>query len=434
MVVDDEHDVRWAEYRSFADVVILDLDDPQACGVLLDGLARTAESPVWVLLLASKNPHWPEVASQKPAGVHVLSLPLTMPRLSAALEELVAGPPLDYRISTDPSVWTGAESEAPSPADHMPREPELSDAALELQHVSPVSEGGTAAAAHLPLHDAVATSLGTPAHGHLNRLPAELADGPLTMEDGSSRSVDPSVVNPASTSSEQPLRSVIVKGETTAEGPSPTDAGTAQQQGGQRRPADTHEETATGTDNDVGSHDPAGVVATPPPPRAISLVRALTGSLPELSSVAETADVVLAEALSLVEADAGAVLVRDGPVWRVAAGHGLRPLEERRSLSSDHWLIERVSDSQCGILLSGGEGTWAELYGAPLSASLFLLAAPLSPAGGMILLLGRNGQEFSTDDLDLAVELGAEAYVLLDNAVDVRRLARLMSRFTDLPD
>jgi hypothetical protein len=149
-----------------------------------------------------------------------------------------------------------------------------------------------------------------------------------------------------------------------------------------------------------------------------------------LSTVADTAEVVLDEALSVVMADAGAVLVRDGLRWRVAAGRELRALEHRAELEPDHWLVRQVSESWHGLLIAGGEGQLPELYGAPLSARPFLLAAPVSPVGA-ILMLARDQEEFIDTDLERLQQLTEEAGHLLYEAIDVRRLARLLRPFCD---
>jgi hypothetical protein len=162
-------------------------------------------------------------------------------------------------------------------------------------------------------------------------------------------------------------------------------------------------------------------------------VRALLASTDDLTVLSDTAEVVVDEACRLVPSDAGCVLVRDGSVFRVASGRGMRPLEQRLILEPGHWLVRQVSESFHGVLLSGGQGRWAELYGAPLSSREYLLATPLAPLGA-ILVLGRDDEEFTEPDLESLLELADEAGHLLSDAVDVRTLARALSHLTDPRD
>jgi hypothetical protein len=156
VVVDDEADVRWAEYIAFAEIVVLDLGDPAACQLLMDGVARAAVNPVRVLLLASAEPAWQALlAGPAVAGTAILPLPLTMPRLSATLDMLLNGPPLGaahelpgVAIATSESSTEGFDTPSqmappvPPPADPyidappMPREdPEAAD-----NRLTPTSE------------------------------------------------------------------------------------------------------------------------------------------------------------------------------------------------------------------------------------------------------------------------------------------------------
>jgi hypothetical protein len=384
VTVDDDHDVRWGEYVDQSDVVVLDIDDPGICSLLIDGVARSASHAIRVLLLASNNPSWAAALAQRTDGVTVLPLPLTMPRLMAALDALTQGPPLPRDVqdslgapvptpsATPPTPEPEADPTAPSPvlpvADALPEpepEPTVPD---QVPPVSPPSP---------------APSPATPEH---HRMPQVAV-----------ATTRPSAVG--WTSGGQQISAL-----TGIPSPAP----------------------ASGTASLVPLVEPLA-------PRAISLVRALTAAVDQLDSVTDTAEVVLSEAMTLVPADAGAVLVRDGAAWRVSAGAGLRALEERRTLTPEHWLVQQVSESLHGVLLSGGEGRWSELYGAPLSARPFLLATPLPP-GGAILLLGRDDEEFRDPDLETLFAFSDEAGHLLADATDERRLARHLEPFFDPVD
>ena len=171
----------------------------------------------------------------------------------------------------------------------------------------------------------------------------------------------------------------------------------------------------------------------PATPQTQSLVRALAASADDLASVAETAQIVLGAAIAVTGATAGALMVRDGPEWRVAAGEGLRALEERLRLVAGHWLVKEVSASRHGLLLQGRDGPRQQLYGAPLANREHLMAAPLPPVGA-IVLLAREGVPFTKEDLVALMPVTKEAAPLLVDALDVRRLARLIERFADHPD
>ena len=395
VTVDDDHDVRWGEYLDQSDVVVLDIDDPGICALLIDGVARSASHPIRVLLLASNNPSWVPVLAQHTDGVTVLPLPLTMPRLMAALEALAHGPPLPKdlhdslgalppRAVTEAVLDLPAESEqagagalTPDPQEHTvpaavaqpepPLEQPVSEATVPLPTPQPATEHAPAEAGGEPIPHAAPTAVAA---------------------------MQPSAVGWTAGGHQVSALSGI---------PSPAPA------------------------SDTPSLAP---LVEPLAPRAHSLVRALTAAVDQLDSVGDTAEVVLSEAMTLVPADAGAVLVRDGAAWRVSAGAGLRALEDRRSLSPEHWLVQQVSQSMHGVLLAGGEGRWSELYGAPLSGRAFLLASPLPPIGA-ILLLGRDEHEFSDPDLETLFSFSDEAGHLLADAMDVRRLARLLEPFCD---
>src|SRR5689334_18664354 len=81
VVVDDESDVRWTEYVEFAEIVLLDLGDPQACSVLVNDVAGSRMGPIRMLLLAGTSPAWKDVhARPGTAGLEIVPLPLSMPR------------------------------------------------------------------------------------------------------------------------------------------------------------------------------------------------------------------------------------------------------------------------------------------------------------------------------------------------------------------
>ncbi|MGB8649207.1 MAG: hypothetical protein WCD35_00960 [Mycobacteriales bacterium] len=449
VVVEEDGDVRWTEYSAMAEVVLLDVDDPSACALLIEGLVQAARQPVWVLLLANRNPGWSTILEQQATGVHVLPLPLSMPRLAEALQELTAGPPLvvhDGHRQPGPAPDTGPEppaSPAPTaapPSDAVPDEPAAVEpdepAALDHADDVPVEQPLESSVVHLPAGPATPEASeptvddGPQAVTQAAPYPAEPAIALVAPEQPEPRPVQvaappagPAVVQTAQVASARHV-------QTTLTAPASVDAvrdralPPAPSGNGHRPPA------APAPSAELGW--PAAA-QEPPAPRATSLVRALTPAVDDLSTVRETAHVVLSEAMRVVPSDAGTVMVRDGATWRVSAGIGTRPLEERLTLTPEHWLVHQVSRSSHGVLLTGGQGRWSELYGAPLSFKPFLLAAPLPPLGA-ILLLARDGREFTEADLEALLPFCDEAGHLLSDAVDVRRLARLLSPFCDSED
>jgi hypothetical protein len=439
VAVDDQSDVRWSEYVAFAEVVLLDLGDAAVCQLVVDDLTASAIDPIRALLLSNGSSGWDEMTALKRPGVDVLPLPLTMPRLAMALESLLHGPPLSHVPAPPgpaPVVEAVSVEALPEPgAGGDATEDPLPDPQIDEQVVD-------ALVAPLPLQAAPPSALGLIEPEPDPEPRDELPPLPSASElDAASWAVPTAVasvlvvppVGPPPPAVE-PLRAAAAElDEQLLDGPAPSPE--AESESESEAEADELKEL-----DDVRELE-APVVATVvkgaaverPVPHVISAVRALTFAVDQLDSVADTAQVVLSEALQVVPASAGALLVRDGVEWRVAAGEGLRPLEHRIRLDPEHWLVTEVSTSWHGVLISGGEGQWSQLFGAPLSSRAHLLAAPQPPLGA-ILMLARDDEQFSEDDLQALVPLNEEAGHLLSDAVDVRRLARALRPFCDDED
>lgn len=387
-LAEDGNDVRWAEYTAFAEVVLLDVSDPPSAAVLIEGIADSALDPVWVLLIASRNPAWDDVLHARAQGISIMPLPLSIPAITATLKTLMAGPPLPRHGALEAAI--------PEPETKPETEPEP-DPAQNPTWLLPDAPPG----ANTESEPSYATPLD----------PVQADSEPeMAPKTGAKTEVDADA-NPT---------------WLTTDAPTTDTKGADQDKPGEPR---------------VPEWDPTwvkpehrGIVVTrldPPTSRANSLVRSLAACTDDLYTLADTAEFVVAEAVKLVSADGAAVLLRDGLAWRVAAGLGLRALEERLTLTAEHWLVEQVSSSLHGILLTSGEGAFRELYGAPLSGSQNLLAAPLPPHGG-ILLLARHDQPFTEQDLQTLIVFLVEAGVTLSDALDARRLARQLVVHLDL--
>jgi hypothetical protein len=162
----------------------------------------------------------------------------------------------------------------------------------------------------------------------------------------------------------------------------------------------------------------------------MNMVRALLLEVGWLPRVAETAGVVMSRATEAVAADAAAVLVPDDGVWRVEAGSGLRPLEERLQIGATHWLVTETAVGRRGLLIKNTDVARNQLAGAPLASWANLLAVPV--AGEVFLLLARERSDFSREDLARVAEAVAGVDAPMNDAIDVRRLARKMIDYLDL--
>ena len=142
VVLDDEADVRWGEFVGFADVVLLDLGDPHVCELLIDSVARSATTPVRVLLLASTAPAWDALKDNPRTGTGVLPLPLSMPRLSEALKELLHGPPLAHITTPAPApAETPERRQEPSQGPSQEVQQPAWDGALTSPPLPPAAPG-----------------------------------------------------------------------------------------------------------------------------------------------------------------------------------------------------------------------------------------------------------------------------------------------------
>jgi hypothetical protein len=164
-------------------------------------------------------------------------------------------------------------------------------------------------------------------------------------------------------------------------------------------------------------------------PDPMGKVRGLLVEVGRLPRVADTAAVILSRATEAAAADAAAVLVPDDGVWRVEAGSGLRPLEVRLQIDSSHWLVTEIAVGRRGLLIKNTDVARNQLAGAPLASWANLLAVPV--ASDAFLLLAREHSPFTRDDLTQVVGAMAGIDAPMNDAIDVRRLARKMIDYLD---
>jgi CheY-like chemotaxis protein len=162
--------------------------------------------------------------------------------------------------------------------------------------------------------------------------------------------------------------------------------------------------------------------------RTRDLVRMLHERAGDLYGVSDTAQVLADDVIERADADAAAVLVPDGPIWRVSGGVGLRPLERRLVLEDSHWMITEIGSAGRAVLIEDTDIIRQQLSGAPLAAWRHLLAVPVPDVRAIVVLArGQEGGPFNDRDLSAVIAPVREAAALLAQAVETRRLARLLS-------
>jgi hypothetical protein len=161
--------------------------------------------------------------------------------------------------------------------------------------------------------------------------------------------------------------------------------------------------------------------------RTADLVRMLHERAGDLYGVSDTAQVLADDVIERADADAAAILVPDGPIWRVSGGVGLRPLERRLVLEDAHWLITEIGSAGRAVLIEDTDIIRQQLSGAPLAAWRHLLAVPVPDVRAIVVLArGQEGGPFTDRDLSAVIAPVREAAALLSQAVETRRLARML--------
>ncbi len=133
-------------------------------------------------------------------------------------------------------------------------------------------------------------------------------------------------------------------------------------------------------------------------------------------------------------AEAGALLVPDESLWRVAGGVGLRPLEFRLQLTEESWLIANIANAGKGVIIEDSDVARHDLRGAPLASRTHLMAVPVADVRGVLLLSRDRAEPFTEASLGALAGLAEEAAPLLRQAVDIRTLARALARHLDLEE
>jgi hypothetical protein len=319
-------------------------------------------------------------AAAAEARVEVMSPPLAMPEIVAALDRLVAGG------TTAPIAEQGAEAH---------RHADVSD---PLQ-----SFVGTGSDPQLPAQsapdDSAATTESTPGtHERVIVLPDSVPSEPAKAYADTR--------NPAAHSLAAP---------TTTEGRSPGSARALASDAPLRL-----------RDRLAASRDPLDYDR-----RAVDLARSLLPLTEDLPSTSGAAGAVLTRAMSVTGSDAGAVLLSDGLEWRVSAGAGLRPLEWRLQLHETHWVVETVARDNRVIIVDGSDAVRGRLSPMPLSSRSHLMVAPMGRAPGIIVLA--RDEPFQRTDIDKLGLIPVAAFEHVADSLHVRALARALDGLRDLP-
>lgn len=167
--------------------------------------------------------------------------------------------------------------------------------------------------------------------------------------------------------------------------------------------------------------------------RMQDLIQVLNEHAANLYGVGDTAQVLADDAIEKADADAAAVLVPDGPSWRVSGGVGLRPLERRLVLADEHWLVAEIALGGRAVLVEDTDVIRQQLSGAPLAAWRHLLAVPIPDVQGIVVLArGQEGGAFTDHELSTVIGPVREAAPLLGQAIEIRRLARLLGPLREM--
>ncbi len=162
-----------------------------------------------------------------------------------------------------------------------------------------------------------------------------------------------------------------------------------------------------------------------------SPVERLLAKADDLYTLEEIATVIVDDAVDRSRADAGALLVPDGELWRVSAGAGIRPLEYRLQLTSESWLVENTATAGKGILIEESDVARRDLRGAPLASRTHLMVVPVPDVHAILVLARDRAEPFTEQSLGALAHLADEAGPVLAQAIELRSLARALSRHLD---
>jgi CheY-like chemotaxis protein len=418
-----------------ADVLVLDIGDPIQAVTTVNEL-RQAGRATPVLLVSGYQKEWEQVEAQKVDGVIVVPLPITRAALLTGIAALTsgdqagAGDTPDDDLAPDSDEDPAEQQTAPDDesADDEPAAAGATrpDAGL----TQPVPQGRSAPAWGSP---AETLRVGQPAAGAqagpdtgsqstlgppsrrlplLGNRPRKLQRRPAIADtQGLGLVTDPlgPRTDPYGFSSTSPATPTSL-----------AQAGSSGASSALDRRLDS--EAAAMAGHSAARRSASGIVMRP-----ADLVQSLLDQVGDLYGVSDTAQVLADDVIERADADAAAILVPDGPIWRVSGGVGLRPLERRLILEPSHWLITEIGSAGRAVLIDDTDIIRQQLAGAPLAAWRHLLAVPVPDVRAIVVLArGQEAGPFTDRDLSAVIAPVREAAALLAQAVQTRRLARAL--------
>ena len=134
--------------------------------------------------------------------------------------------------------------------------------------------------------------------------------------------------------------------------------------------------------------------------------------------------------MAAIEAEASAVIARDGESWGVVGGLALRPREWLSELPAGSWLVDAVVHQEQAVIVEDTDIARQQLMGVPLARFRQLLIVPVPAIRGAILV-GRTDEPFTEEDLRTIIEIAGEATAELREALLLRDVADALHRFAE---
>jgi hypothetical protein len=438
----------WTDRDWTEKVIVLDLEDADRTLAAVEDLRlRGVRAPL--VIVSGSTSTWRSIGGLYP-DVVLLELPLNAAALNAAIDRAA-----QLTQSDALAVSAAGHVRAPSPVTEQPRilEPEQPKVAEQpdpgqSSRLPEEAAGPPLAAPPGPAGSDEDLTLPSPRSEEES---TAAADDPVPEDRPRARQRTRKRKPSAADAKESQPRSDEIEPSSTStdESTAPRPAATAES-GATERPLSTSLPLSAALDavqaglttppsestlpRSVRRDQTAATVATATPHRQVldpmALVRALKGAVSHLPQVVDLADLLREQCHSAVRADASTLLLPDDDVWRVEAGKGLRPLEERLQIKSGHWLVAKVGRGGDAILIQNTDVARNQLSGSPLASWPNLMAVPVPEVQG-IVLLARRGEPFTRAELERAAAEVETIESALRDALEVRELARLLAVYTD---
>jgi len=165
-------------------------------------------------------------------------------------------------------------------------------------------------------------------------------------------------------------------------------------------------------------------------------VRLLLRRSDQTYGVHETAWAMLCDIGERVRHDAACLMLHDDldHAWHVVAEHGLAQVERHMLLDRESWWIGSVVHERQAAIMTNDHGMSMASSPAPLARRTQLLACAIPGSDALVLLARDDDEPFSDADLDIVATTTDEANRLLSDAIDVRRLARVLAPLSERPE